>query len=118
MGEILLVEDDALVAELVLEALYEKGFDVRTAHSATEAISRIEAEPKSFSVLVTDINLGEACTGFDVSKRARVLNPNMKVVYVTGIPSNLHVAEKGSLMFPKPFDPMELAEQVRMMLAE
>jgi hypothetical protein len=37
----------------------------------------------------------------------------VKVVYVTGLPSNIHAAEEEALMFPKPFDPAELAAQVR-----
>ena len=117
MGEILLVEDDILIAELVQEALHDRGFDVETARSASEAVSRIEAGPERFAVLVTDINLGETLTGFDVARRARAVNPSLKVVYVTGLPSNLHAAEEEALMFPKPFDPLELAAQVQMMVA-
>lgn len=116
MCEVLLVEDDVLVAELVDEALRESGLDVETTNSGREAVARIEAEPRSFSVLVTDINLGEGVTGFDVAARARALNPDVKVVYVTGLPSNIYSAEDEALMFPKPFDPLDLARQVRMLL--
>jgi DNA-binding response OmpR family regulator len=117
MGEILLVEDDILIAELVQEALCDSGLDVETARSAAEAVSWLEAGRDRFSVLVTDINLGDTLTGFDVARRARAVNPSIKIVYVTGLPSNLHAAEEEALMFPKPFDPFELAAQVRMMVA-
>jgi DNA-binding response OmpR family regulator len=118
MGEILLVEDDVLIADLVEEALNETGFDVEIAHSASDALSRIEGGPHCFAVLVTDVNLGEALTGFDVARRAREVNPAVKVVYVTGLPSNIHAAEEEALMFPKPFDPAELAAQVRAIAAK
>jgi DNA-binding response OmpR family regulator len=113
MSEVLLVEDEVLIAELVEDALRDSGFEVATTHTGREAFARLEAEPRSFAVVVTDINLGEGVTGFDVAARARALNPAIKVVYVTGLPSNIYSAEEEALMFPKPFDPFELADQVR-----
>lgn len=118
MSEILLVEDDVLIAELVADALADAGLHVETTYSGSAAVERIEAEPRSFAALVTDINLGERLTGFDVARRARELNPLVKIVYVTGLPENIRSAEEESLMFPKPFDPHELAAQVRLLLTK
>lgn len=116
MRDVLLVEDDFLVAELVDEALRESGLDVETAHSGGAALRRIEAEPRSFQVVVTDIDLGGDLNGFDVARRAREMNPDVKVVYVTGRSSNIHAAEAGAMIFPKPFDPFDLAGQLRLLL--
>lgn len=113
MGRVLLVEDEPLVAELVRETLEDEGLDVRTLHSGRDALGCLAAEPRSFQVLVTDINLGDGITGFDVAAAARAANPDVHVVYVTGLPSNIYAAEVEALMFPKPFDPLELAVQVR-----
>ncbi|RAK62986.1 hypothetical protein DJ019_17065 [Phenylobacterium kunshanense] len=113
MGRVLLVEDEPLVAELVRETLEDEGLDVRTLHSGRDALGCLAAEPRSFQVLVTDINLGDGVTGFDVAAAARAANPDVRVVYVTGLPSNIYAAEVEALMFPKPFDPLELAVQVR-----
>lgn len=118
MSNVLLVEDDLLVAELVADTLRERGLGVATVHSASDACARLEAEPRSFAVVVTDINLGERLTGFDVARRARSLNPAVKVVYVTGLPSNIYAAEEEALMFPKPFDVSELSAQVRLLLKD
>jgi len=115
MGRVLLVEDEPLVAELVRETLEDEGLDVRTLYSGREALGCLAAEPRSFQVLVTDINLGEEVTGFDVAAAARAANPGVHVVYVTGLPSNIYAAEVEALMFPKPFDPQELAAQVRVL---
>lgn len=116
MSKVLLVEDELLVAELVEDTLREQGMAVATVHSGSAAYARLEAEPRSFAVVVTDINLGERLTGFDVAKKARELNPDVKVVYVTGLPSNIYAAEEEALMFPKPFDVAELGNQVGLLL--
>lgn len=116
MNEILLVEDELLVAELVEDVFRDSGLNVKTLHSGHEACRRLEAEPRSFAVVVTDINLGEGITGFDVAAKARALNPSVKIVYVTGLPSNIYSAEEEALLFPKPFDPAELAAQVQLLL--
>jgi DNA-binding response OmpR family regulator len=117
MSGILLVEDEILIAELVEDSLRDNGHEVETTYSGRDAVSRLEAEPRSFAVLVTDINLGDGPTGFEVAAKARALNPDVKVVYVTGLPSNIRSADGEALMFPKPFDPNDLAAQVSLLLA-
>ena len=116
MSQVLLVEDELLVAELVEDALRERGMAVSTAHSGWEACARLEAEPRSFAVLVTDINLGDRLSGFDVARKAREGNPQVKVVYVTGLPDNIQAAEREALVFPKPFNVAELGDQVGLLL--
>lgn len=113
MAQVLLVEDEPLVSDVVQAALENEGFAVATAQTDSEAYRRLEQEPRSFAALVTDINLGCTTTGFEVAERARALNPDIKVVYMTGLPSNIYAAEVEALMFPKPFDPWELARQLK-----
>lgn len=113
MAQVLLVEDEPLVSDVVQDALEEEGFTVTTARTDTEAYRRLEQEARSFAALVTDINLGCSTTGFEVASRARELNPTIRVVYMTGLPSNIYAAEVEALMFPKPFDAGELARQLK-----
>jgi CheY-like chemotaxis protein len=64
-------------------------------------------------VLVADINLGKGTTGFDVARRARQLNPDIKVIYITGQAAQVgKFGVEDAEMFPKPFSPVELAERV------
>jgi DNA-binding response OmpR family regulator len=116
MARVLVVEDERLVADLVEDALVDEGLEVAVAYSGVEAVNRLEAEARSFAVLVTDINLGNHLDGFAVARQARSLNPGVKVVYVTGKPANLYAAEEDALMFPKPFDVVDLAEQVKLLV--
>jgi DNA-binding NtrC family response regulator len=113
MTDVLLVEDELLIAEVVEDALREAGLAVAARHTARDASACLEAEARSFTVLLTDINLGAELDGFDLAARARALNPKLKVVYVTGHPSNLARAwGEDALVFAKPFDPTRLAGAV------
>ena len=117
MPDVLLVEDEPDIAELIEEALVDAGLSVAVAHSDTAAYAKLDHEARSFAALVTDINLGSGVSGFDIARHARELNPHLKVVYITG--QAAHLARLGlddALMFPKPFDPRELADQVTMLL--
>lgn len=117
MSSVLLVEDEPDVAELVEEALTDVGLDVKVALDDQAAFAALDGEPRSFQALVTDINLGVGVTGFDVARRARSLNEDIQVIYITGHAA--HLAKHGvedALMFPKPFDVTELAERVRRLI--
>jgi len=116
MTSVLLVEDEPDVAELVEEALVDAGFDVTVANGDLQAFRALD-EPRSFAAIVTDINLGVGVTGFDVAREARRRNCEIKVVYITGHAAHLSkFGVEDALMFPKPFDVSELADQVRMLI--
>jgi DNA-binding response OmpR family regulator len=113
MAKVLLVEDEADVRELIEDAFDDFGIGVRSAASDVAAYGILEAEAREFALLVADINLGEGTTGFDVARRARQLNPEMRVIYITGHAAHLSkFGVDGAEMFPKPFNPRELAERV------
>jgi CheY-like chemotaxis protein len=113
MTTVLLVEDEADVRELIVEAFAEHGIEVQTAENDREAYERLEKSAQDFAVLVADINLGAGTTGFDVARRARILNRDLKVIYITGHAAHLNrFGVEGSIMFPKPFNPHELAQRV------
>jgi two-component system, cell cycle response regulator CpdR len=119
MSYVLVVEDEADVLEIVQDALQRKGVRVRTAASDRQALSVLEGEARSFQMLIADINLGEGVTGFDVARHARQLNPDLKVIYITGHAAHLDkFGVPDAVMFPKPFYPDELADQVVHMLED
>lgn len=117
MNDVLLVEDEPEVAELVQEALEDAGLSVVVAYDDKTAYERLERDARRFTTLIADINLGAGTTGFDVARRARALNPDLNVVYITGHAAHLErFGVDDALMFPKPFDPSELADQVTMIM--
>jgi DNA-binding response OmpR family regulator len=117
MPTVLLVEDEAAVAELVAEALADVDLEVAVAATDTEAYALLDEAARRFDVLITDINLGVGTTGFDVARRARQLNRALKVVYITGqaVQAERFGVEDG-VMFPKPFSAPELAARVKALL--
>jgi len=113
MAQVLVVEDEADVLEIVQDALERRGLEVMAARTDRQAFSALEDEPRSYEVLIADINLGEGVTGFDVARHARQLNPDLKVVYITGHAAHLDkFGVPDAVMFPKPFYPDELADRV------
>ena len=113
MVSVLLVEDEPEVAELARDALCEAGFDVTVALDDRTAYSTLEREAPSFAAVVTDINLGTGVTGFDVARRARQLNGEIKVIYISGQGPHRRVfGVDHALTLAKPYRPRDLAEQV------
>lgn len=119
MTSVLLVEDEPEVADLVEEALVDAGLDVTVALGDRAAFQALAAEPRSFAVLVTDINLGVGVTGFDVAREARRRNDGIKVIYITGHAAHLSkFGVEDALMFPKPFSAVDLADQVKLLIGD
>jgi CheY-like chemotaxis protein len=81
---ILVVEDDQLIQGLVMEALSEGGFEAAIAPSGEEAITLLQGTSANYRALITDINLLGRLDGWGVAKRARELNPDIPVIYMTG----------------------------------
>ena len=111
---ILVVEDEALVQVLVIEVLEERGYDVRAARTAEEAMTLLREHCSEIDVLLTDINLGPGETGFELARKARELCPAIRVIYVTGgafrAGSSPRVPD--SRLIPKPYDLDEICEAV------
>ncbi|RAK56533.1 response regulator [Phenylobacterium deserti] len=117
MASVLVVEDEPLIAEIVKEAISDQGHSVVTASCAREAYSLLEPEARSFAAIVTDVDLGAGPNGFALARRARELNPDIQVAYMTGSAANLrHFEADKALMFPKPFSPTEMAEQLDLLI--
>ena len=81
---ILVVEDDALLRELLAVALEGRGFLVDTAASAADA-------KRSFSrgdhdAVILDINLGPGPNGFDLADVMRQKAPHLALVFLTNLP--------------------------------
>ena len=117
MTKVLLVEDEADVRDIIVEAFAEHDLQVDCAENDQRAYDLLQERAKDFAVLVADINLGAGTTGFDVARRARQLNRSLKVIYITGHAAHLNrFGVDGAIMFPKPFNPHELADQVQQLL--
>jgi CheY-like chemotaxis protein len=98
---ILVVEDDALVCDLVVEILEGAGFDVLTACDGDAALNLMSAASQ-FDVLLTDIRMPGSTDGWTLAEKARAWRPDLPVIYVSGYsPQNSPV--DGSIFLAKPY---------------
>ena len=118
-GEIVLVvEDEAGVRNLSIDALRELGYTVLHADTPAAALDILIAEPK-IDLLFTDIIM-PGLNGRQLADRAKALRPQLKVLYTTGYTRNavVHngVLDPGVAFLPKPFTVNQLGSKVRSVL--
>ena len=110
----LVVEDEWLLLDVVEAELCEEGFEVVTATSGQEALSKLEEAAGEISCLLTDIRLGNGADGWKIAERARQLNPKLPVIYMTG-DSHVQWQANGvseSILLSKPFALSQLTSAV------
>ena len=81
---LLVVEDERHIQDLLEISLTDAGFEVVTASDGTEAIAELDAASSRCRAVITDIKLGAGPKGWEVARHARMLVPDMPIVYVTG----------------------------------
>jgi two-component system, cell cycle response regulator CpdR len=112
---VLLVDDDADAREITAHMLGSRGFDVLVAQNGDEAI-RLLAKIR-VDVLLADIVMA-GLNGIELAKQAKLLQPDLKVVFMTGYYSRAAEAEGlGKLLF-KPVRDVEIETELRNLLAD
>lgn len=109
------MEDDQLLQRVVEETLTDGGFDIVIAASGENAVELLDIADGKYRALVTDVNLGrDRMNGWDVARRAREIDSNFPVVYMSG-DSAEDWSSRGvpdSIMLSKPFAPAQLVTAV------
>jgi PAS domain S-box-containing protein len=116
-GELLLVvEDDALLREVLAEKLTARGYRVLSAADATEAVQRYRDGGEPPAVLLTDVVL-PGLDGPQLAQRLRQELPALRVVLQTGHPAERvgpgAVAAGGDALLRKPYASEELLAALR-----
>ncbi|MCR0983895.1 response regulator [Roseomonas populi] len=113
MCDVLVLEDDDLVLDVMVQALEDAGYAVQMAEHGDEALERLVSS--SCRLMLSDINLGEPMNGFDVVERARAARPDLKVIYLSGMPSNWagRVFDERTRRLNKPFRFEELLQAIQ-----
>ena len=115
---ILVVEDEMLLPALLEETLKDGGYDVTVVSTGEEAIKLLDADEPKYRALVTDVNLGRKVDGWDVARRAREINADTGIVYITGHGA-ADWASRGvpnSIVLTKPFAPAQLITAVSQLI--
>ena len=116
---LLLVEDEAMVAEWIRWSLTKKGYRVLWARNAIEAMSQYEQEKDVIALVLADHGL-PGMSGWDFHLKLREVNPELPFLIATGyLDSNLRksMLDSGVTGFlHKPFKRKELLQHIRQIL--
>ena len=118
---ILIVEDEALIRDILVDELSYQGFEVCEACTGDHAATLIENPAKVFSLLITDIHMPGQRDGLEVARLMRMHHPSLPIIYTTGRPDSLDVvAPLGSkeAVVLKPYTPTVIIDVIRRLLAE
>jgi len=116
MARILLVEDEAAIADAIVYALQTEAFEVVRTGLGREALDLLQKE--KFDVLILDVGLPDQ-TGFDVCRELRKFS-QIPLIFLTARGSEIDRVlglEMGADDYMvKPFSPRELVARVRVCL--
>ena len=113
---ILVVEDDDDVRIYTVDSLRELGYRVLEAHDGASALRLLERQDEAPRLLLTDVVM-PGMSGRELADQARVLYPDMQILYTTGYARNAIVhggrLDPGVELLPKPFTFEALAGKIR-----
>jgi two-component system cell cycle sensor histidine kinase/response regulator CckA len=115
-GELILVVDDEYsICEITKLSLEVGGYKVITAHDGIEAIALYAQHQSEISVVVTDMMM-PSMDGTTTIHTLEKMNPNAKIVAVSGLASNNHIASSASTtvksFLSKPYTAKQLLKTI------
>jgi len=115
-GTILLVDDNADVADVKAMILREYGYQVKLATDAEQALSMVsDGEPTD--IVVSDIVMPGKLNGVDLARVLRKRFPELPVLLTTGYSAEAgHASQEGFTILPKPYRPEVLYRVIRDLL--
>ena len=114
---VVVVEDDWLIREDMVTDLRQEGWAVLEAATGAGALQTLR-EAEKVDLLITDIKLADALTGWDVAEAFRTSHPEVPVIYASGNPANNHRRVAGSVFLCKPVAASELTAICRKLLTQ
>ena len=114
---ILVVEDEAVVRELIGESLRSLGYQVHEAGTGQQAMTLWQMHRGEVDLVLTDMVMPEGMTGLELVEQLQALRPTLKAIIISGYsPEIAHAgapARTGVVYLPKPFSTKVLADLVR-----
>ncbi len=107
--KVLVVDDEAVVANSIRKILTRKGFAIEEAFTCKEALGQVFSN--DYDLVLLDMKMSDG-NGLDVLQKIKAKKPDQRVVIVTGyasIDTAVEAIQKGASDYmPKPFTPDEL----------
>ena len=116
---ILVAEDEPGVLRLVQNVLGQLGYRVLTATNGREALRVADAHDGVIDLVISDVAMPRM-TGGELVAELRQVRPAIRVMFITGYAEDLLVrqalAHEHATLVSKPFDILDLARRVRVVL--
>ena len=103
----LVVEDDALVRDMIVHELSFAGFEILEAGSAEDALALIAARG-TIDLLFTDIRL-PGIDGWQLAERVRSLVADVPIIYASGFADRVQPLAHSQFL-QKPYRPSEVLQ--------
>lgn len=116
---VLVVDDEPTIRMLITDTLAELGYACAEAADGPAGLKVLQSDAR-IDLLITDVGLPGGLNGRQVADAARVLRPDLKVLFITGYAENAvlnhgHI-QPGMEVLTKPFAVADLAGRVDRML--
>ncbi|WP_010160986.1 hybrid sensor histidine kinase/response regulator [Sphingomonas sp. PAMC 26617] len=118
-GTILLIDDEASIRHLIDEVLDDLGYTVIGAADGAAGIKVLQSGAR-IDLLITDVGLPNGMNGRQVADLARLLRPELRILFVTGYAETAAFGngplDDGMELLTKPFTMHQLTAKVADML--
>jgi len=95
------------VREDIANRFRQEGWTVLEAATSAKALTLVR-EAQSIDVVITDIGLTDAVTGWDVAEAVRIMSPEVPVIYASGESDNEGRRVSKSVFMSKPLTAHDL----------
>ena len=112
---ILLVDDEAMLRNLMTSVLESAGYSVVAKESAEEVLALLESRDFSFDLVASDVQL-ERMDGIELAKIIHAAHPDVRVLLTTGYGGQV-AGNPEYAVLSKPFRPADLIQAVSRALA-
>jgi CheY-like chemotaxis protein len=115
--KILLVDDNAVVRDMLVDLVGSLGYVADAASGGTEALALFDRN--RYDIVLTDL-LMPGMTGWEVLDAVRQRDPRMPVVIITGTPAagDPRASQPGVAVLKKPVDVKALDETIKEKLTQ
>jgi DNA-binding NtrC family response regulator len=113
---VLVVDDVAAVGSFVVYVLVGGGYDVQLAFDQSGAIAAARAG--RIDLLLSDVVLEDEFDGLDVGDAVRAIQPDVKVLFMSGQGATRFASSIRDALIEKPFTAAQLLERVESALAD
>ncbi len=115
---VLVVEDEAFVRMVAVDAISDIGLKCYEAGDAAEALEVLDGHPE-VSLIFTDVNMPGEMDGIDLAKEANKLRPDLAILVTSGatVVTDSELPDHGTFL-PKPYGSQQLVDAVKSKLGE